>query len=84
MESKFVGKAWSTNYEGMRISLKREDLLTLPVNQYGDILLYVGKRKEIDPKSKATHFVKYNPPEDQKSSQSTSILTADDWSGLIE
>lgn len=83
MEAKFVGKGWSTNYEGMRISLKREDLLTLPVNQYGDILLYVGKRKEQDPKSKATHFVKYNPPEDQQSSQPSPILTADDFNDLI-
>ena len=66
MEAKFVGTGWENQYGGIRISIKREELLNIPVNAYGDVLLYVGKRKQIDQKSKASHFVKYNPPENNQ------------------
>lgn len=55
---KYVGKGWKNDY-GIKVQLKKEDLLNLPTNTYGDIEVFVGQRKEIDPKSKATHWVKW-------------------------
>ena len=55
---KYVGKGWKNDY-GIKVQLKKEDLLNLPTNAYGDIEVFVGQRKEIDPKSKATHWVKW-------------------------
>jgi hypothetical protein len=55
---KYVGKGWSNQY-GIKVQLKKQDLLDLPTNQYGDIEVFVGQRKEVDPKSKATHWVKW-------------------------
>jgi hypothetical protein len=56
-ETKFVGKGWAFQY-GINISLKKEDLMGLEPNQYGDIKLCVMARREPDEKTKATHFVK--------------------------
>ena len=55
---KYVGKGWKNDY-GIKVQLKKEDLLNLPTNQYGDIEVFVGQRKEVDQKSKATHWVKW-------------------------
>ena len=55
---KYVGKGWKNDY-GIKVQLKKEDLLNLPTNAYGDIEVFVGQRKEVDPKSKATHWVKW-------------------------
>lgn len=55
---KYVGKGWSNQY-GVKVQLKKQDLLDLPTNQYGDIEVFVGQRKEVDQKSKATHWVKW-------------------------
>lgn len=55
---KYVGKGWKNDY-GIKVQLKKEDLLDLPTNAYGDIEVFVGQRKEVDPKSKATHWVKW-------------------------
>jgi hypothetical protein len=55
---KYVGKGWSNQY-GIKVQLKKQDLLDLPTNQYGDIEVFVGQRKEVDQKSKATHWVKW-------------------------
>lgn len=57
MNNIFVGKGWSFS-KGINISLKKEDLMSLEPNQYGDIKLCVMQRKEPDEKTKATHFVK--------------------------
>lgn len=61
MENNYVGKGWANEY-GIRISIKKEDIDNLPVSKYGEIQLYVGKRREIDDKSKATHYVKEDKP----------------------
>ena len=55
---KYVGKGWANQY-GVKVQLKKQDLLDLPTNQYGDIEVFVGQRKEVDQKSKATHGVKW-------------------------
>ena len=55
---KYVGKGWSNQY-GVKVQLKKQDLLDLSTNQYGDIEVFVGQRKEVDQKSKATHWVKW-------------------------
>lgn len=55
---KYVGKGWKNDY-GIKVQLKKEDLLNLPTNAYGDIEVFVGQRKEVDQKSKATHWVKW-------------------------
>lgn len=55
---KYVGKGWKNDY-GIKVQLKKEDLLNLPTNAYGDIEVFVGQRKEVDPKSRATHWVKW-------------------------
>jgi hypothetical protein len=52
----FVGKGWESKF-GVRITIKPKDLEKLNTNSYGDVLLEVVKRKEPDPKSKATHYV---------------------------
>lgn len=59
---KFVGKGWSNQYQGIRVSIKLDDIKNLPVNKYGDVELYVGPRKQVDEKSKATHYVKWSLP----------------------
>jgi hypothetical protein len=60
---KFVGKGWVNQYGGIKIQLKLEEIQSLPVNQWGDVELYVGQRKSPDEKSKATHYVKYSQPQ---------------------
>jgi hypothetical protein len=55
---KYVGKGWANQY-GVKVQVKKQDLLDLPTNQYGDIEVFVGQRKEVDQKSKATHWVKW-------------------------
>lgn len=58
-QNNFVGTGWE-NSGGIRISIKKDKIAELETNQYGDVVLFVGKRREIDEKSKATHFVKVN------------------------
>lgn len=57
----YVGKGWANDY-GINLQLNLEDLKKLPVDAYGCIKIYVGKRKEADPKSKATHYAKESKP----------------------
>jgi len=55
----------SSSYEGqsnftfifISISVKPDALAGLPVNKYGEVKLYVGKLKQKNEKSKATHYV---------------------------
>ena len=68
---KFVGKGWSNQYQGIRVSIKLEDIKNLPVNKYGDFELYVGPRKQVDEKSKATHYVKWSQPREQTNAINT-------------
>lgn len=68
---KFVGKGWSNQYGGIRVSIKLDDIKNLPVNKYGDVELYVGPRKQPDEKSKATHFVKWSQPREHTDALNT-------------
>lgn len=61
----YVGTGWENQY-GINVSLNIEKLKLLPVDAYGNIKVYVGKRKEIDEKSKATHWAKESKPFDKK------------------
>ncbi len=73
---KYVGKGWSNQY-GVKVQLKKQDLLDLPTNQYGDIEVFVGQRKEVDQKSKATHWVKWkakDAPMQQAPSEVNAVL----------
>lgn len=57
----YVGTAWENQY-GINVSINLEKIKQLPVDNYGNVKIYVGKRKEVDAKSKATHWVKESKP----------------------
>lgn len=61
----YVGTGWENQY-GINVSLNLEKLKALPVDAYGNIKVYVGKRKEVDAKSKATHWCKESKPFEKK------------------
>lgn len=73
---KYVGKGWSNDY-GIKVQLKKEDLLNLPTNKYGDIEVFVGQRKSIDEKSKATHWVKWKNKDAQPSNSNINSFVKD-------
>ena len=62
MEAKFVGKGWIKNFDNgghiISLSIKKDDVLNLTADQYGNIRLSVGSLKTPEEKSKATHSVK--------------------------
>jgi len=61
-QDNYVGKGWENNY-GISLKMNLEKLKQLTPNQYGDIEVFVGKRKQgPDEKSKATHWVKESKP----------------------
>lgn len=61
MAKTFVGSGWSHTFANggsvINIKLKKAEIEKLEPNQYGDIALVVGERKEPDGKTKATHWV---------------------------
>jgi len=69
----YVGKGWKKEFANggyvINMSIKKEELLKLTPNQYGDIRLVIGSRKQPDEKSKATHWVSvdsFTPQESEK------------------
>ena len=58
----YLGNAWENNY-GVNVAINVEKLNQaiasgkLVPNKYGDIKIFVGKLKQVNEKSKATHFV---------------------------
>lgn len=53
----YVGKGWE-NKSGISISIKKDEFDKLtPVNSYGDVRLFVGRSKQPDERSGATHWV---------------------------
>lgn len=67
------GNAWQK--EGQygtfyTISLKLEDLKTLPVDNYGNIKLVMSERRQPDEKSRATHYFVEDTYKPQQASQS--------------
>jgi hypothetical protein len=73
---KYVGKGWSNDY-GIKVQLKKEDLLNLPTNKYGDIEVFVGQRKAVDEKSKATHWVKWKNKDAQLTNSNINSFVKD-------
>ena len=54
----YVGKAWKKEFEYgalLNVSIQMEKLPK--PDQYGQVHIVIGKRREVDPKSKATHNV---------------------------
>lgn len=60
-KDKYVGKGWENKY-GISVQVNLKELQSLPVDNYGNVRIYVGKRKSPDEKSKATHWVKEQKP----------------------
>jgi len=54
-EKKYVGGGWTGKY-GLSLSLNLEKMKSLRVDKYGNIRISVGARREVDPKSKQTHY----------------------------
>jgi hypothetical protein len=57
----YCGKGWSKTFDNggtnISVSVELDKVMELPVDQYGNVHLVVGQRKEVDPKSKASHWV---------------------------
>jgi deferrochelatase/peroxidase EfeB len=57
----YVGKGWIKKFDNggtvINVKLNLAELNKLTPNQYGDIALVVGERKQPDEKTKATHHV---------------------------
>ena len=66
-ETIYLGNGWENEY-GTMITINVEKLNQaikagqLEANKYGDIKLKVGKLKQVNEKSKATHFVAVPKP----------------------
>ena len=66
-ETIYLGNAWEDQY-GMNVSINLEKLNQaistgkLEKNQYGDVKIRLGKLKQPNEKSKATHFVAVPKP----------------------
>jgi len=66
-ETIYLGNGWENQY-GLNVSINIEKLNQaiatgkLEVNKYGDVKINVGKLKQPNEKSKATHFVAVPKP----------------------
>lgn len=66
-ETIYLGNGWENQY-GLNVSINIEKLNQaiatgkLQVNKYGDVKINVGKLKQVNEKSKATHFVAVPKP----------------------
>jgi len=66
-ETIYLGNAWEDQY-GLNVSINLEKLNQaisigkLEKNQYGDVKIRLGKLKQPNEKSKATHFVAVPKP----------------------
>ena len=66
-ETIYLGNAWENQY-GFSLSINIEKLNQaiatgkLEVNKYGDVKINVGKLKQVNEKSKATHYVAVPKP----------------------
>ena len=66
-ETIYLGNAWEDQY-GCNVTINIEKLNQaiatgkLEVNKYGDVKINVGKLKQVNEKSKATHFVAVPKP----------------------
>ena len=60
-QDNYVGTGWENQY-GINVSINLEKIKALTPDAYGNVKVYVGKRKSPDEKSKATHWVKESKP----------------------
>lgn len=66
-ETIYLGNGWENQY-GFSLSINIEKLNQaiatgkLEVNKYGDVKINVGKLKQVNEKSKATHYVAVPKP----------------------
>tara|TARA_R110000868_G_scaffold75375_1_gene217511 strand:- start:54 stop:278 length:225 start_codon:yes stop_codon:yes gene_type:complete len=66
-ETIYLGNAWENQY-GLNVAINIEKLNQaiadgkLEVNKYGDVKINVGKLKQQNEKSKATHYVSVPKP----------------------
>ena len=60
-QDNYVGTGWENQY-GINVSINLEKIKALTPDAYGNVKVYVGKRKSPDDKSKATHWVKESKP----------------------
>lgn len=87
MEQKdnYVGTGWENQY-GINVSLNLEKIKALTPDAYGNVKVYVGKRKSVDEKSKSTHWVKeskpYNKPDSNTVNNNNYQDLKDNDSGL--
>lgn len=83
METKdnYVGTGWENQY-GINVSINLEKIKQLTPDAYGNVKVYVGKRKSVDEKSKATHWVKESKPFEKKNVQAENHAVQDNSSGL--
>ena len=62
-KANFIGSAWADDY-GITATINVDEFKRLvesgefPINQYGEVRIRVGKLKEVNARSKATHFVR--------------------------
>ena len=78
MAKTFVGGGWKSKY-GIKLSIKKEKIESLPTNKYGDVLLEIQERKEPDPKSKQTHYVVVDDYAYGKLNEATPTAQDPDW-----
>ena len=84
-EKNYVGKGWKRHIDKydsdlINLSLNRDALAQLPVNDYGDIKVTIVERKEVDEKSGATHYViedTYKGNEKTVKDQAPEVASAD-------
>lgn len=72
----YVGTGWENQY-GINVSINLEKIKNLPVDNYGNVKVYVGKRKSVDEKSKATHWVKESKPFVKTENKQSSVNKSD-------
>lgn len=71
----YVGSGWSFNSkfgEIFNLSIKKSDFDNLKTDKYGQVKLKLIKRKNPDPKSKATHYICEDDYQKQDNKQSYS------------
>lgn len=61
VQKTFVGRGWEKKFDNggsvVNLELDFDKLSALPKNDYGQVRVTVAGRREVDPKSKATHTV---------------------------
>ncbi|HEX9007252.1 MAG TPA: hypothetical protein VF889_08150 [Bacteroidota bacterium] len=77
----FVGVGWETRFAGggssIAISVNLEKIAALQKDDYGNVRLVVGERREQDERSRATHWVAVDDYHYRRSAQAGPPVDAD-------